>query len=83
VAVIGVAHEKWGERPVALVVPRPGHQEAGLEEGIRAFLGRFVEAGNLSKWAVPDRIRVVAEIPKTSVGKINKKVIRQEVARDS
>ena len=82
VAVIGLAHEKWGERPVALVVLRPGHEEAGLQEGIRAFLGQFVEAGNLSKWAVPDQIRVVNEIPKTSVGKINKRAIRQEIAKN-
>jgi fatty-acyl-CoA synthase len=82
VAVIGLAHEKWGERPVALVVPRPGHEEAGLQNEIRAFLGQFVEAGNLSKWAVPDQIRVVNEIPKTSVGKINKRMIRQEITKD-
>jgi fatty-acyl-CoA synthase len=67
---------------VAVVVLRPGHEEAGLQEGIRAFLGQFVEAGNLSKWAVPDQIRVVNEIPKTSVGKINKRAIRQEIAKN-
>jgi fatty-acyl-CoA synthase len=82
VAVIGVPHEKWGERPVALVVLRPGHEETGLQEGIQAFLNQFVEAGNLSKWAVPDQIRIVNEIPKTSVGKINKRAIRQEIAKN-
>ncbi len=81
VAVIGVAHEKWGERPVALVVPRPGNEEADLQGGIRVFLGRFVETGRISKWAIPDRIQVVNEIPKTSVGKINKRVIRQNLGQ--
>jgi fatty-acyl-CoA synthase len=82
VAVIGVAHEKWGERPAALVVPRPGHGEEDLPGGIRAFLDGMAQAGRLSKWAVPDRIEMVQEIPKTSVGKINKRLIRERIAPD-
>jgi len=79
-AVIGQAHEKWGERPVALVVLRPGVPAQGFEENLKNFLGRFVERGTISKWAIPDRVYVVSEIPKTSVGKINKKEIRRQVA---
>jgi fatty-acyl-CoA synthase len=79
VAVIGQAHEKWGERPVALVVLRPQARVQGFEEELKGFLGRFVERGAISKWAIPDRVYVVSEIPKTSVGKINKREIRRRV----
>ena len=77
VAVIGQPHEKWGERPVALVVLREGAKQEETERSIREFLGRFVEKGTISKWWIPDRIVFVDEIPKTSVGKINKKEIRK------
>ncbi|HEX6829810.1 MAG TPA: AMP-binding protein, partial [Burkholderiales bacterium] len=79
-AVIGIKDEKWGERPMAFVVGRP---EAGLTaEGIRSHLLRYVEANRISRYAVPeaDRIAFVAEIPKTSVGKVNKKVLREQAA---
>jgi fatty-acyl-CoA synthase len=75
--VIGQPHEKWGERPVALVVLREGAKQEETERSIREFLGRFVEKGTISKWWIPDRIVFVDEIPKTSVGKINKKEIRK------
>ena len=79
-AVIGVKDEKWGERPMAFVVCKP---DAGLKpEAVRAHLQRHVEANRISKYAVPelDRIAFVPEIPKTSVGKINKKVLRERNA---
>lgn len=82
VAVIGQPHEKWGERPVALVVLRPGAKVDGFEERLKEFLGGFVERGTISKWAIPDKVYVVDEIPKTSVGKINKKEIRRRLAQD-
>ncbi|MCO5401609.1 fatty acid--CoA ligase [Ralstonia soli] len=75
-AVIGVRDAKWGERPMAFVVCKPGAKvKAGA---IREHLLRYVESKRISKYAVPelDRITFVAEIPKTSVGKINKKVLR-------
>jgi fatty-acyl-CoA synthase len=43
---------------------------------LRQFLGKFVQEGTISKWAVPDVFHIVNEIPKTSVGKIDKKLIR-------
>ncbi len=82
VAVIGQAHEKWGERPVALVVLRAGAQAEHFQEQLKGFLGRFVEKGTISKWAIPDRVYVVSEIPKTSVGKINKREIRKRIAQE-
>jgi fatty-acyl-CoA synthase len=83
VAVVGVPHEKWGERPLALVVPKPEAPRSGLEEDLRRFLQRFVEEGKISKWSIPDRILLCEVIPKTSVGKIDKKEIRRRWAKDA
>jgi len=74
VAAIGVADDKWGERPMILAVKANG-AEIG-EDQVLAHLQRAVAAGALSDWALPDRIRIVDEIPKTSVGKIDKKLLR-------
>lgn len=75
VAVIGVPDERWGERPLAFVVPsRPG---AVSSEDILEALRRAAEAGEISRYAVPDRIVFLEEIPKTSVGKINKRALRE------
>jgi fatty-acyl-CoA synthase len=76
-AVVGVPHEKWGERPLAFVVLKPDY--AGTVSGgdLREFMLELAEHGLLSKWAVPDEIHLVEKIPKTSVGKIDKKLIRE------
>lgn len=76
-AVVGVPDEKWGERPLALIVPAEG-QECGEDE-IKQHLQQFVHSGHISKWAVPDLFRFVPEIPKTSVGKSDKKLIREQL----
>ncbi len=68
-AVIGVTHPRWGERPLACVVLRPG-ASAGAEDLI-AFL-----APRVAKWWLPDEVVFVDEIPKTSVGKFSKKDLR-------
>lgn len=74
VAVVGIADEQWGERPMALVVCIPGH--AVDQSILEAHLQQFVASGRINKWAIPKQFDFVAEIPKTSVGKINKKLIR-------
>lgn len=78
VAVVGVPDPQWGERPFALLVLRP---DAALDaRTLKEHLKPFVEQGHINKWAIPSQIATVTEIPKTSVGKLDKKRIRQDVA---
>jgi fatty-acyl-CoA synthase len=77
-AVIGVPDDKWGERPLALVVPKPAFKEELRAEQIRQFVLEHAERGLISKYAVPDRIQMVPSIVKTSVGKLNKREIRKQ-----
>ncbi|MBF8163139.1 fatty acid--CoA ligase [Pseudomonas mendocina] len=79
VAVVGVPDPQWGERPFALLVLRDEH---GLDaKGLKEHLKPFVEQGHINKWAIPTQIALVTEIPKTSVGKLDKKRIRVEIAQ--
>ncbi len=80
VAVIGVPDDKWGERPMAMVVPKPEFMSAISADELREFMHKFVAEGQISKWGVPDAFVMVDQIPKTSVGKIDKKVIKRGVA---
>ena len=75
VAVIGVADEKWGERPLALVVLKPEYVDTKAED-ILALGHQAVEKGYLPKYGVPSEIRFLVEMPKTSVGKLDKKKMR-------
>jgi len=77
-AVIGVKDAKWGERPLALVVLKPGAQAD--QRGIQEHLSQFAEAGTISKYAVPSTVLFVESIDKTSVGKLNKKLLREKYA---
>jgi fatty-acyl-CoA synthase len=74
-AVIGVPHPKWQERPVGYVVARAEYRGAISQAEILAHLSaKFV------RWWLPDEIRFVDEVPKTSVGKFDKKALRQNAA---
>ena len=79
VAVVGLPDDRWGERPYALVVAKPEFATTITAESLRSQLEAEVEAGKIKKWYVPDRIVFVPEIPKTSVGKLDKKRIRGEM----
>jgi len=73
-AVIGVAHPKWDERPLLIVVAREGRPAD--RDCILSFMH-----GKIAKWWLPDDVQFVAEIPHTATGKINKLKLR-EVFRD-
>ncbi|OQX63051.1 MAG: long-chain fatty acid--CoA ligase [Desulfococcus sp. 4484_241] len=79
-AVIGVPDEKWGERPIAVVVLHEEFRGKVTEQDIKDFYQRFVEKGIIPKYGVPNRVEFVDTIPKTSVGKISKKDLRNMYA---
>jgi acyl-CoA synthetase (AMP-forming)/AMP-acid ligase II len=68
-SVIGVPDPRWDERPLACVVRREGSEVTADE--LREFL-----AGKIAKWQLPERWTFIDEVPKTSVGKFDKKVLR-------
>ncbi len=72
-AVIGMPHPKWGERPLACVVVKPG------EELSKADVLAHLE-GRVAKWWMPDDVVFIDEVPKTSVGKFSKKDLRTKFA---
>jgi fatty-acyl-CoA synthase len=72
-AVVAVPDERWSERPCACVVRREGSDLD--DDGLREFL-----SDKVAKWWLPDRVEFIAEVPKTSVGKFDKKVLRKQLA---
>lgn len=74
-AVVAVPDEKWGERPLATVVLREGSTADFVS--LRAFLA---DEGKIARWQLPERWTVIESVPKTSVGKFDKKVLRRRYA---
>jgi fatty-acyl-CoA synthase len=71
-SVIAVHHPKWQERPLAVVVPQPQYQGQLTKEEIMEFL-----RPRIAKWWLPDDVVFIETIPKTSVGKFDKKALRE------
>jgi len=81
VAVIGIPDPRWSERPAAVIVPKPG---AGLDaDAVRAHVKQFADAGTISKFAIPQAVTFVDSLPKTSVGKLDKKLMRTRYVQHS
>lgn len=78
-AVVGVPDAHWGERPCAFVVGKPGAQLQA--ETLREHLAGFARSGEISRYAIPERIEFVDALPKTSVGKLDKRRIREQLAQ--
>lgn len=74
VAVVARADAQWGERPYAMVVPTAG--KTITVDMLKEHLQQYIDQGELSKWAMPEHFAWATAIPKTSVGKIDKKAIR-------
>jgi fatty-acyl-CoA synthase len=75
---VGVPDEKWGEIPMALVKLMPGM--IAVEEDVLEFLRKEgVDRGKITKWMLPAYVAIVKEIPKTSVGKYNKREVRRQL----
>jgi len=81
VAAFGVPDPQWGERPM-LVIVRAAEPELSVNE-IQDVIRAQVDSGRLSKWAVPERVEFVDSLPKTSVGKMDKKVMRARYGNNS
>ncbi|MEM2087005.1 MAG: long-chain-fatty-acid--CoA ligase [Archaeoglobaceae archaeon] len=74
--VIGVPHPRWGERPLALIVLKNPHRNKPKEQVETELREHLLK--RFARWQLPDKIFFVEEIPKTSVGKINKRFLREK-----
>ncbi len=77
VAVIAIPDAKWGERPLAMIVLKEESIGTVTKEQIQLHVKAWAEKGVISKWAVPE-VKFVDKLEKTSVGKLDKKVMRQK-----
>jgi fatty-acyl-CoA synthase len=78
VAVIGVPDAHWGERPLVLIVPGAGAPANLTADAVREHVVNAVAEGRLPRYAVPERVMLVASLARTSVGKVNKRALREQ-----
>lgn len=76
-AAIGVSDEKWGERPLMFITLKPGYKDKVGAEDLKQFMKKWAEKGKLPSYGVPEHYEFVDHIPKTSVGKLDKKKLRK------
>lgn len=76
-AVVAVPHPKWDERPVVLAVLAPNGDATNLHEKVKAHL-----SSDFAKFQLPDEVLVWKELPMTSTGKLDKKVMRDRLNKE-
>jgi len=82
VAAFAIADERWGERPMLAIVASEVDDDGIIADQVQLAIQAEVDSGRISKWAMPQRIEIVEALPKTSVGKMDKKVLRATYALD-
>jgi fatty-acyl-CoA synthase len=80
-AAIGIPDEKWGERPLMVITLKPEYQGKVTPQELKQFLKQFAAEGKIPKYGVPEKYVFMDSIPKTSVGKLDKKVLRKDYAK--
>ena len=80
-AAIGIPDEKWGERPLMIITLKPEYQGKVTPQELKQFLKQFAAEGKIPKYGVPEKFVFMDSIPKTSVGKLDKKVLRKDYAK--
>ena len=76
VAAFAIGDDRWGERPMLAVVGSPGVAPEAIVSEALAAVQAGVDAGQFPKWALPERVEVLDDLPRTSVGKLDKKRLR-------
>jgi fatty-acyl-CoA synthase len=80
-AAFGIPDEKWGERPIAFVILKENFVGKVSEDDLKNYFKGVAATGAITKFGIPDKIIITDKIPKTSVGKLDKRNLRKQYAR--